>query len=75
MAADEKHELYLEVRFYAQYFSYTATLMHDGVYLFCLVPHFNVTQILVWASGEVKLEGESKHIVNTAEEVQTAFHL
>lgn len=49
--------------------------MHDALYLFRLVPHSDVAQILLWTSGEVKLEGESKHIIDTAEEVKTAFHL
>lgn len=49
--------------------------MNDAVHLFCLVPHGDVAQVLLWASGEVKLEGESKHIVNTPQEVEAAFHL
>ena len=51
------------------------TTVHDALYLLSLVPHSDVTQILLWTGGEVKLEGESEHMVNTAEEVQTALHL
>lgn len=47
----------------------------DSLHLFRLIPHSDVTQELLWTSGEVKLEGESKHIVNTSEEIQTIFHL
>ena len=50
-------------------------IMHDTLNLFCLVPHSDVTQILIWACREVKLEGKSKHIVNTAQEVKTTLHL
>ncbi len=49
--------------------------MHDAVYLLSLVPHSDVAQILLWTGGEVELEGEAKHMVNTAEEVKAAFHL
>lgn len=49
--------------------------MNDALYLFRLVPHSNVAQVFLWASGEVKLEGESKHIINTPQEVEAAFHL
>lgn len=45
------------------------------LHLFCLIPHSDVAQILLWTSGEEELEGESKDIVNTAEEVQATFHL
>ena len=57
------------------YFMPPIIIMHETVYLLCLVPHSDITQILFWTSGKVKLEGKAEHIVNTAEEVQTAFHL
>lgn len=49
--------------------------MLEIVYLLSLVPHSDVTKIFLWTGGEVKLERESKHIVNAAEEIQTALHL
>lgn len=49
--------------------------MRFALHLFRLVPHSDVTQILLWTSREVKLKGESKDIIDAAEEVKTAFHL
>lgn len=44
-------------------------------YLLSLVPHSHIAQILLWTSGEMELEGESEHVINTAEEVQATLHL
>lgn len=49
--------------------------IQDIPHLLGLVPHGDVAQILLWACGEVKLEGESKNVVNTPQEVEAAFHL
>lgn len=43
--------------------------------LFGLIPHFNITQKLLWTCGEMQLEGEAEDIVDAAQEIQTAFHL
>lgn len=45
------------------------------MYLLSLVPHSDVTQKLLRTSREMKLEGESEHVVNTVEEIQATLHL
>lgn len=40
-------------------------------YLFSLIPHFNITKILFRTGGEIKFEGESKHIIDSTQELQT----
>lgn len=43
--------------------------------LLSLVPHSDVSQKLLRTCGEMQLKRESEHIVDTAQEIQTALHL
>jgi hypothetical protein len=42
--------------------------------LLCGVPHFNVTQILLGASAEIELEGESKAAVDALKKVERSIN-
>lgn len=44
-------------------------------YLFSLIPHFNISQVLFRTSGEIQFKWKSKDIIHSTQEFQTAFYL